>query len=122
MSSGGARFYDFEGSSTVAKGPRTRQDHEPWTRRPAKPEETPWLEWRDWGRRTIPQFQLWWEPDPALMAKFAKDWLAYIDVVPRTGLDVPLVIPEPPKTPAGGPMGMGLPPGIRPPGGGGPDR
>jgi hypothetical protein len=65
--SGGARFYDFEGSSTVANGPGTRQDHELWERRPAKPEETPWLEWRDWGRRTIPQFQLWWEPDPALM-------------------------------------------------------
>jgi hypothetical protein len=65
--SGGTRFYDFEGPSTLAKGPGTHEDRTPWERRPAKPQETPWLEWRDWGSRTLPQYQLWWEPDPALM-------------------------------------------------------
>ena len=35
--------------------------------RPAKPKETPWLEWRDWGSRTLPQYKLWWEPDPGVM-------------------------------------------------------
>jgi hypothetical protein len=65
--SGGTRFYDLEEPATVAKGPRTRADRRPWERRPAKPKETPWLEWRDWGSRTIPRYQVWWEPDPELM-------------------------------------------------------
>ena len=64
--SGGTRFYDSEGSS-LALGPGTRLDRTEWERQPAKPQETPWLEWRDWGSRTLPQFKLWWEPDPQLM-------------------------------------------------------
>lgn len=64
--SGGTRFYDSGGSS-VAAGPGTRVDRKEWERRPAKPAETPWLEWRDWGRRTRPFYQVWWEPDPELM-------------------------------------------------------
>ena len=70
---GGSRFYD-EGGSSVVAGPGTHVDRKPWQRRPAKPAETPWLEWRDWGSRTLPQFKLWWEPDPALMlaAGFAR--------------------------------------------------
>ena len=59
-------------------------------------------------------------PDPALMRQFAKDWLQYMSEVPSAGHDVPLVVPEPPKTAPGGmgmPGGMGLP-GPRPgPGG-----
>jgi hypothetical protein len=65
--SGGTRFYDADGSTTVVKGPGTQDDRQPWERRPAKPEETPWLEWRDWGSRTIPRYQVWWEPDPELV-------------------------------------------------------
>jgi len=64
--SGGTRFYDDAGSSVV-KGSGTKVDHAAWTRRPAKPAETPWLEWRDWGSRTRPLYQFWWEPDPQLM-------------------------------------------------------
>ena len=64
--SGGTRLYDFEGSRVV-KGPGTRVDATAWERRPAKPKETPWLEWRDWGSRTLPQFKGWWEPDPGVM-------------------------------------------------------
>jgi hypothetical protein len=64
--SGGTRFYDEEGGA-VAAGPGTRVDRRSWVRRPAKPQETPWLEWRDWGARTVPQFQVWWEPDPGVM-------------------------------------------------------
>ena len=65
--SGGTRYYDFEGKTTLTEGPGTHADGSSWKRRPAKPAETPWLEWRDWGQRTLPQFQLWWEPDPGLM-------------------------------------------------------
>jgi hypothetical protein len=65
--SGGTRFYDSDAPSTVAKGPGTHEDRKPWQRRPAKPEETAWLEWRDWGSRTIPRYQLWWEPDTAVV-------------------------------------------------------
>lgn len=64
--SGGTRVYDSDGSS-VLKGDGTRVDRKPWTRTPAKPAETPWLEWRDWGSRTIPQYKGWWEPDPNLI-------------------------------------------------------
>jgi hypothetical protein len=64
--SGGTRFYDTDAGVVVA-GPGTRLDRKTWERRPAKPQETPWLEWRDWGRRTLPQYKFWWEPDPALM-------------------------------------------------------
>ena len=63
---GGTRFYDSAGGSVV-EGPGTRRDRKEWTRKPAKPAETPWLEWRDWGSRTRPLYQVWWEPDPALM-------------------------------------------------------
>ena len=71
--SGGTRLYDAGGASVV-EGPGTRVDRKSWVRRPAKPAETPWLEWRDWGSRTLPQFKLWWEPDPELMlaAGFAR--------------------------------------------------
>ena len=51
--SGDTRFYDAEGSSVV-KGDGTKVDHGEWKRQPAKPAETPWLEWRDWGSRTRP--------------------------------------------------------------------
>ena len=55
------------------------------------------------------------QADPALMAKFARDWLDYMTTVPPVGLDVPLVVPEPPKTPPGGtPMGSMIPMGVRP--------
>jgi hypothetical protein len=64
--SGGTRFYDQAGS-LVVKGEGTEVETKPWTRRPAKPAETPWLEWRDWGSRTLPQYKLWWEPDPGLI-------------------------------------------------------
>jgi hypothetical protein len=64
--SGGTRFYDA-GGAAVTRGPGTKEDDKAWERRPAKPKETPWMEWRDWGRRTLPAFQVWWEPDPALM-------------------------------------------------------
>ena len=64
--SGGTRFYDFEGSSVV-KGPGTHVDATAWKRSPAKPKETPWLEWRDWGSRTLPQYKAWWEPDPGVV-------------------------------------------------------
>jgi hypothetical protein len=63
---GGARLYDSAGTSVVA-GPGTRFDDKTWKRRPAKPQETPWLEWRDWGSRTRPVYQVWWEPDPNLI-------------------------------------------------------
>ena len=46
-------------------GPRHRARAKAWERQPAKPKETPWLEWRDWGSRTLPQYKFWWEPDPA---------------------------------------------------------
>ena len=64
--SGGTRFYDTDAGGVV-EGPGTRIDHTAWERRPAKPEETPWLEWRDWGSRTLPQYKLWWDPDPGLV-------------------------------------------------------
>ena len=64
--SGGTRVYDFEGASVV-KGPGTHVDTTPWKRQPAKPKETPWLEWRDWGSRTLPQYKAWWEPDPGVI-------------------------------------------------------
>ena len=64
--SGGTRVYDFEGASVV-KGPGTHVDRTPWKRQPAKPKETPWLEWRDWGSRTLPQYKVWWEPDPGVI-------------------------------------------------------
>jgi hypothetical protein len=64
--SGGTRFYDSDGRSVVA-GPGTHVDGKAWERRPAKPAETPWLEWRDWGKRTRPVYQVWWEPDPGVM-------------------------------------------------------
>ncbi len=64
--SGGTRFYDASGS-LVVEGPGTRWDRRKWTRTPAKPAETPWLEWRDWGSRTRPVYQVWWEPDPELI-------------------------------------------------------
>jgi hypothetical protein len=63
---GGTRFYDFEGSSVV-RGPGTEVDRTAWERQPAKPAETPWLEWRDWGSRTLPKFQAWWEPEPKVI-------------------------------------------------------
>jgi hypothetical protein len=63
---GGTRFYDPAGGSVV-EGSGTRWDTKKWTRQPAKPAETPWLEWRDWGSRTRPVYQVWWEPDPQLM-------------------------------------------------------
>jgi len=65
--SGGTRFYDFEGGNDLEKGRGTAFDNRPWERRPAKPAETPWLEWRDWGSRTTRETLLWWEPDPGLM-------------------------------------------------------
>jgi hypothetical protein len=66
--SGSTRFYDSSGSGTVvAAGPGTRVDSKPWERKPAKPAETPWLEWRDWGTRTRPVYQVWWEPDPQVI-------------------------------------------------------
>lgn len=37
--------------------------------------------------------------DPKAMKKFADEWLEYIGTVPLIGHDVPLTIPEPPKTP-----------------------
>ena len=40
------------------KGPGTHAGQEAWERQPAKPPETPWLEWRDWGSRTLPQYKL----------------------------------------------------------------
>ena len=64
--SGGTRFYDSD-DSPVTPGPGTKTVAAGWERRPAKPKETPWLEWRDWGSRTLPTYQLWWEPDPAVM-------------------------------------------------------
>jgi len=64
--SGGTRFYDTEASSVLA-GPGTHVDGKAWERRPAKPAETPWLEWRDWGSRTRPVYQVWWEPDPGVV-------------------------------------------------------
>jgi len=64
--SGGTRVYDAAGIS-VPEGPGTRVERKAWERQPAKPKETPWLEWRDWGSRTLPQYKLWYEPDPALM-------------------------------------------------------
>ena len=63
--SGGTRFYDTDAGAVVVGG--TGLDDTAWERRPAKPEETPWLEWRDWGSRTLPQYKLWWEPDPELL-------------------------------------------------------
>jgi hypothetical protein len=63
---GDTHFYDAEGSFVV-KGEDTTVDHGEWKRQPAKPAETPWLEWRDWGSRTRPVFQIWWEPDPGLI-------------------------------------------------------
>jgi hypothetical protein len=65
--SGGARFYDSSGRAVVEAGPGTRVDRKAWERTPAKPDETPWLEWRDWGARTRPVYQLWWEPDPQVI-------------------------------------------------------
>ena len=64
--SGGTRFYDPDGA-IVIEGEDTHLDRKEWERRPAKPAETPWLEWRDWGSRTLPQYKVWWEPDPALI-------------------------------------------------------
>jgi hypothetical protein len=46
--------------------------------------------------------------DPAKMQKFAKDWLDYMNTVPTVGIDIPLVVPEPPK--AGTGTGPGVPP------------
>jgi len=46
--------------------------------------------------------------DPKLLQKFAKDWRDYMGTVPMTSIDIPLVVPEPPKsTGTGGPMGPG---------------
>ncbi|HEY7922696.1 MAG TPA: hypothetical protein VII62_05900, partial [Vicinamibacteria bacterium] len=64
--SGGTRVYDAAGISVV-EGPGTELERKAWERQPAKPKETPWLEWRDWGSRTLPQYKFWYEPDPALM-------------------------------------------------------
>jgi hypothetical protein len=63
---GGTHLHDFEQPGAVTPGPGTRQDREPWQRTPLK-QETPWLEWRDWGSRTIPAYQVWWEPDPGVV-------------------------------------------------------
>jgi hypothetical protein len=65
--SGGTRFYGPDAGSKIVKGPGTRVDRSDWERRPAKPAETPWLEGRDWGARTIPQYQVWYEPDPGVV-------------------------------------------------------
>lgn len=45
--------------------------------------------------------------DPALMQKFAKEWMEYISTVPLVGFDIPLVMPVAPPAGAGGPMGPG---------------
>jgi hypothetical protein len=45
--------------------------------------------------------------DPAALKKFADEWYGYISTVPAAGHDIPLVVPEPPKTPAGGMPGSG---------------
>jgi hypothetical protein len=63
---GGTKLYDTRGTR-VEPGPGTDLLSRDWVRRPAKPDETPWLEWRDWGSRTQPLYQVWWEPDPELM-------------------------------------------------------
>ena len=53
--------------------------------------------------------------DAKELKKFADEWLTYINSVPLIGLDVPLVVAEPPKAaPGTGPGGI---PGMRPPGG-----
>lgn len=57
--------------------------------------------------------------DPALLKKLAAEWFEYMSTVPPASVDIPLVVPEPPKGGTGGlPPGGGLP---GPPGGG-PDR
>lgn len=58
-------------------------------------------------------------PDAAAVKKFADEWLTYINTVPLVGVDVPLVVPEPPKT-GTGPMGTPGPGGR--PGSGDGDR
>lgn len=56
------------------------------------------------------------QADPALLKKFAKEWLDYMATVPVVGIDVPLVEPELPKTPnpMGGPGGSSPGPGMKP--------
>jgi hypothetical protein len=54
--------------------------------------------------------------DPKLMEQFAKKWLDDMSYVTSRGLDVPLVIPEPPKGQVVGPMGIPMPGGPRQPG------
>ena len=49
------------------RGPARTRTTRPGSAGPPSRQETPWLEWRDWGARTLPQFQVWWEPDPGLM-------------------------------------------------------
>ena len=55
--------------------------------------------------------------DPALVKKFATDWLDYMTTVPVVSIDIPLVVPQPLKTTGTGP---GLLPGSGPGPGSGP--
>ncbi|MBY0459443.1 MAG: hypothetical protein K2V38_19145, partial [Gemmataceae bacterium] len=50
-------------------------------------------------------------PDPAAVKAFADKWLSYINTVPTVGYDVPLKMPEPPKTDPNNPMVPGMGPG-----------
>jgi len=43
-------------------------------------------------------------PDPDRMKRFAKDWLDYVSIVPRTSIDIPLIVPEPKKVDPKNPM------------------
>jgi hypothetical protein len=54
---GGTRFYDFEGSDHVDRGPGTHWDKRSY-RTPPGPRNAPWIPPRDWGRE--------WYPLPAL--------------------------------------------------------
>ena len=64
--SGGLDVQDWEGHNVVKPGPGTRvSDHE-W-KNPAPEPDRPWLEPRNYGHWTVPNFLAWWEPNQEVM-------------------------------------------------------
>jgi hypothetical protein len=60
--SGGLRVRDWQGSTTVRRGPGTRVSDREWSN-PAPDKDRPWLEPRNYGHWTVPLVEAWWQPN-----------------------------------------------------------
>jgi hypothetical protein len=65
--SGGLDVWDWQGQNVVRPGPGTKVSAREWTN-PAPEADRPWLEPRNYGHRTVPMIQAWWQPNQAIMA------------------------------------------------------